>query len=123
MMEFHLDAIDEGGALVGLLLGVILVATALLTGVHELLVLGAVMGLYSGLKQMNARPRARPLQPVAAFRSLVAAQPLPFWVCTRCRAMHARDTQGCMHCEGRADYLEVTSEADRHTALVAIGEE
>lgn len=123
MMEFHLDAIDHGGALVGLLLGVILVATALLTGLLELLVVGAVMGLYSGLKLMNAPPRARPLRPVAALRSLVQEQPLPFWVCTRCRAVQTADTQGCLHCEGRVDYLEVTCEADRHTALVAIGEE
>lgn len=122
-MEFHLDAIAEGGAHIGLLLGVILVASALLTGMNELLVLGAGMGLYSGLRLMNARPRARPLQPLAAFRSLVEAQPLPFWVCTRCRVMHTHDTKGCTHCEGRVDFLDVTCEADRHTALVAIGEE
>jgi hypothetical protein len=37
--------------------------------------------------------------------------------------MHEYDAKGCLNCDGLADYLEVASEEDRRTALVAMGED
>ena len=121
--EFYLKEIDQGGALVGLLIGLVVTATGFVTGMVYAIVVGVVMTLYAGLKLANARPRAKQLMPAPEFRSLVRVHPLPFWVCIRCHAMHEYDAKGCLNCDGRADYLEVTSEEDRRTALVAMGEE
>lgn len=92
-------------------------------GCSYVIFVGVVMTLYAGLKLANGRPRAKQLMRASEFRSLVRVQPLPFWACIRCHAMHEYDAKGCLNCDGLADYLEVASEEDRRTALVAMGED
>lgn len=118
--SFHFRAIDQGGAGVGLALGLIVAVTGFLTGMLVAIVIGVGMTLYSYVALVNARPKARPLMPAASFRSQVQVQALPFWACVRCRAMHEYDAKACLHCDSGVEFHAAETEEDRRVVLAAI---
>lgn len=60
----------------------------------------------------------------AGFTELIRSRDLGFYVCTRCNTIGDRDWgNGCMRCGSAAEFLSVTDEAERRTAIAAVVED
>lgn len=115
------------GAFATLSLGVIVLGAGLyavgagaLVAAGAATLVGAVLVAAALFDLQRTPPLPRPLMTGEQVRALVAVQPLPFWVCTRCHALHEQNAFECLQCGRRVDYLEVGNERDRRTALAAL---
>jgi len=60
----------------------------------------------------------------AGFTELIRSRDLGFYVCTRCNTIGDCDWgNGCMRCGSAAEFLPVTDESERRTAIAAVVED
>ena len=129
---FDPSQMGRGGGVVAMLLGMGLVGVSswqLLSARGGLWSFGMFGGLamigsgYMGFNWGTRAARKRRIgMSVTDLRAAVQAHELGFWICTRCMILMPRNyTADCLECTSSVGTVEVTNEAERRTALVAIG--
>jgi hypothetical protein len=131
------DQMGRGGGIVGMAVGLILLSAATYFTISTTSergvwlwpfgILGGLLVFAAGLvgyRRGVEKARVPEGMPLAALRTMVEAQALGFWVCTRCRVIMPRTLTGeCLECGSGVDCLEVATETDRKVALAAIPRE
>ncbi|MBC8073067.1 MAG: hypothetical protein IAG13_32390 [Deltaproteobacteria bacterium] len=87
-----------------------------------LLLTGIILLLFGGWSIRAGRSKVVMHMRRVELRAELERRELPFWVCLRCHHfMPSCPINACIECDSTVDCLEVASERDRTSALVAMG--